>query len=141
MFCSIAQLAGAIALLPSLTRALPSERLASPKLEVPWKRSGLDTVERRNYDTCSNGPASRACWQGDFNIDTDMDLEWPDTGKTVTVRLNQPHNRNLQAHRYQYSLDIQNVTMAPDGFSKQMFAINGQFPGPVRGKIPCITHV
>ncbi|KAI1509547.1 Multicopper oxidase [Pyrenophora tritici-repentis] len=42
-----------------------------------------------------------------------MDEEWPDTGKTV-----------------KYELTITNVTGAPDGFERQMFHINGQFPGP-----------
>jgi hypothetical protein len=32
----------------------------------------------------------------------------------------------------QYDFEIQNVTMAPDGFEKFMLIVNGQFPGPVR---------
>jgi hypothetical protein len=36
---------------------------------------------------CTHGPTSRGCWNGDFNIDTDMDEHWPDTGKVVKVRL------------------------------------------------------
>ena len=43
-----------------------------------------------------------------------MDLEWPDTGKTV-----------------KYHLTITNSTGAPDGFERPMFLINGQYPGPV----------
>lgn len=34
-------------------------------------------------DACVHGPNTRHCWHGDFSIDTDMDLSWPDTGNTV----------------------------------------------------------
>lgn len=30
----------------------------------------------------------------------------------------------------QYTLEITNTTMAPDGYSRMVFAINGQYPGP-----------
>lgn len=44
--------------------------------------------KRDGYPTgCTNGPSSRSCWKGDFNIDTDMDEHWPDTGKVVKVRI------------------------------------------------------
>jgi hypothetical protein len=57
--------------------------------EVPWKESGIWAGRKRQngYDTgCNYGPQSRGCWTGEFNIDTDMDLNWPNTGKTVKVR-------------------------------------------------------
>lgn len=42
--------------------------------------------KRDGYPTgCTNGPSSRSCWNGDFNIDTDMDEHWPDTGKVRKV--------------------------------------------------------
>ena len=31
----------------------------------------------------------------------------------------------------QYTFEITNVTMAPDGFAKPMMVVNGQYPGPV----------
>lgn len=33
--------------------------------------------------------------------------------------------------RLQYSLEITNTTMAPDGFERMVYAVNGQIPGPV----------
>jgi hypothetical protein len=62
--------------------------------EVPWKMRGLysgsaakDVVERDGYPTyCNHGPAARSCWKGDYNVDTDMDLEWPTTGILRKVR-------------------------------------------------------
>lgn len=64
--------------------------------------------------TCTNSPTSRQCWGNGYDINTDFDTAWPDTGKTVS-----------------YDFTITNETMAPDGFSRPVFAINGQYPGPV----------
>lgn len=62
---------------------------------------------------CSNGPTSRGCWNQGFSVDTDFDDDWPVTGRSVS-----------------YDLTITNTTLAPDGFSRQVLAINGQYPGP-----------
>lgn len=101
-------------LLPSVIAfTLPAEPL---RPRVPWAKTGIyDGYKRRNgYPTsCSHGTSSRGCWHGDFDIDTDMDIHWPTTGKTV-----------------KYHLDITNSTGAPDGFERPMMLINGQFPGP-----------
>ncbi|KAF2266486.1 laccase [Lojkania enalia] len=113
MLYTIARTAGLIALLCSLalTASLPSEYSAP---EVPWKRDGLRTKRTYGYgDGCKHGPYSRSCWDGSYTIDTDMDLEWPDTGKTVT-----------------YYFEIAEKIMAPDGFARPMTVINGQYPGP-----------
>ncbi|KAF2873996.1 multicopper oxidase-domain-containing protein [Massariosphaeria phaeospora] len=85
---------------------------------VPWKRTGLSGhVSRSDYkyptDGCVHGPKSRSCWGDGFDISTDMDLKWPNTGKTV-----------------KYDFEITNVTLAPDGFEKPMMVVNGQYPGP-----------
>lgn len=106
-------------LLPSVVSiAVPATDFAPRKLEVPWKKTGLYSGHKRRRDgyatACNHGPESRGCWTGDLDIDTDMDIEWPNTGKTV-----------------KYDLTITNVTGAPDGFEREMFHINGQFPGPV----------
>lgn len=29
-----------------------------------------------------------------------------------------------------YTLDVVNITLAPDGTERMVFAVNGQFPGP-----------
>ncbi|KAF2033923.1 hypothetical protein EK21DRAFT_97740 [Setomelanomma holmii] len=92
--------------------SLPSSDLLRPR--VPWKETGLSSHQKRDYPTsCTHGPSSRGCWNGNFNIDTDMDLQWPDTGKTV-----------------KYNLEITNTTLAPDGFEKPVLVVNGQIPGP-----------
>jgi hypothetical protein len=63
---------------------------------------------------CINTPTSRKCWWSDFSIDTDAEEKWPSTGKIVN-----------------YEFEISEKTMAPDGFSRQMLVINGQYPGPL----------
>jgi laccase len=62
---------------------------------------------------CTNGPTTRDCWDATFSIDTDFDSNFPTTGVTV-----------------HYDWTITNVTMAPDGVPRAVFAINGQYPGP-----------
>jgi len=62
---------------------------------------------------CSNGPQSRQCCQDGFNVETDYDRKWPVTGKTV-----------------HYDLEITKMTLAPDGFPREMLVFNGQYPGP-----------
>jgi hypothetical protein len=84
MLSTIAKATVLLALLPSATRALPGAHL-----DVPWKKSGLfsgsaaKAVIKRDsgYPTgCNHGPATRSCWKDNYNVDTDMDLEWPTTG-------------------------------------------------------------
>ncbi|KAJ9608273.1 laccase, multicopper oxidase, benzenediol:oxygen oxidorectuctase [Cladophialophora chaetospira] len=62
---------------------------------------------------CTNGPATRSCWGNGYSIATNYDAVWPTTGKTV-----------------EYTIEIQNRTLAPDGFSRRVYAINGLYPGP-----------
>jgi hypothetical protein len=62
---------------------------------------------------CTNGPTTRDCWDETFSLDTDFDSNFPTTGRTVA-----------------YDWTITNTTMAPDGFERAVFAINGQYPGP-----------
>lgn len=63
--------------------------------------------------SCTNAPNSRGCWNNGFDIDTDFDQDWPATGRTVS-----------------YELTITNTTLAPDGYERMVYAINGQYPGP-----------
>jgi hypothetical protein len=88
-----AQATALIALLCPLATPLntPSTKLLRPK--VPWKESGLldnKYFQKRqdDYPTsggCIHGPSSRGCWHGEFDINTDMDKSWPNTGKVVKV--------------------------------------------------------
>lgn len=88
----VAVAAALLALVPSvasLTLPYTSIDSAPAHLEVPWKEGGLYSgssakiVARRDdgYPTgCNHGPAARSCWKDNYNVDTDMDLEWPTTG-------------------------------------------------------------
>jgi hypothetical protein len=120
MVASMFKVATALGLLLPFVASLtvPSVEYLTPRVpEVPWKETGLWSghQKRDGYKTnCNHGPTSRGCWNGDFDIDTDMDLHWPNTGKTV-----------------KYHLTITNGTGAPDGFERPILLINGQTPGPV----------
>ncbi|KAH7093944.1 laccase [Auriculariales sp. MPI-PUGE-AT-0066] len=61
---------------------------------------------------CINA-VSKLCWDGTHNITTNYYTTGPRTGRVVTV-----------------NFDVRNVTLAPDGRSRQVLAINGQIPGP-----------
>lgn len=37
---------------------------------------------------CTHGPLSRNCWSGGYSISTDVDDNWPNTGRTVSVSVN-----------------------------------------------------
>ncbi|PLB34160.1 multicopper oxidase-domain-containing protein [Aspergillus candidus] len=61
---------------------------------------------------CENSPTSRRCW-GKYNITTDYSVITPDTGVTR-----------------EYWLAAQNLTLAPDGYERQVLVFNGSLPGP-----------
>lgn len=64
---------------------------------------------------CSNSASNRQCWDGVYDVGTDVDQEYPVTGKTVT-----------------YDIEITNTTCDPDGSGnvKPCMLMNGQYPGP-----------
>ncbi|KAF1364497.1 laccase [Lizonia empirigonia] len=126
MLSSIIKATAILALVRTATSwALPGtfNHDAPAGLKVPWKERGLysgsavKSVAKRDekgYSTgCNHGPAARSCWKDNYDVDTDMDLEWPTTGNVV-----------------KYHFEITNVTMAPDGFERPMQVFNGQYPGP-----------
>lgn len=93
MLSFITRVAALTAILCPLVAPLsvPTTEVLTPK--VPWKEHGLwDHPARRQYGEyptnggCNHGPQSRGCWHGEVDIDTDMDLHWPNTGKVVKVR-------------------------------------------------------
>ena len=88
----------------SLTSTLPRAEL------VPIYE---DLVERQDQ-ACANTALTRQCWSNGYSIATNYDKSWPTTGKVVS-----------------YNLEITNTTVAPDGTPREVFVINGQFPGPV----------
>lgn len=93
MIFSIIKTAALAALLYPLAAPLivPSTELLRPA--VPWKECGLpnhEYVKKRQtgYPTSGrsdHGPSSRDRWYGEFDINTDMDESWPNTGKVVKV--------------------------------------------------------
>ncbi|EHK98291.1 putative Laccase-3 [Glarea lozoyensis 74030] len=76
------------------------------------------TSSRKADTECKNTAFTRQCWGGGFSIATDYDTAWPNTGNTV------------YADMIKYNFEVTNTTMAPDGFSRLMMVVNGQYPGP-----------
>ncbi|KAH8888457.1 hypothetical protein GQ53DRAFT_843425 [Thozetella sp. PMI_491] len=62
---------------------------------------------------CENTASNRQCW-GDYDINTDWYSVTPDTGVTR-----------------EYWLEAQNITLAPDGYQRQVLCFNGTVPGPL----------
>lgn len=79
-------------------------------LHISTVDHGLDVRDTQ----CTNTAATRQCWTNGTSIATNYDAVWPTTGKVVS-----------------YNLEVQNLTLAPDGVRRTVYAINGQFPGPV----------
>lgn len=63
--------------------------------------------------SCSGNTATTRSEWCDYSIDTDYYTDAPSTGVTV-----------------EYYFEIQNITLAPDGVSRQVQAVNGSIPGP-----------
>ncbi|KAJ0158781.1 Laccase [Colletotrichum tanaceti] len=88
---------GAAALLASLSHAKP-----------------IRSVEPRQTGCGDHGPGNRACWNGDFNLDSDFEILTPPQGKLRT-----------------FDFTLSNLSdVAPDGVHKPAMLINNQFPGP-----------
>lgn len=108
---------------PNRQYTVPSDCSTSPVLSGPWQYPPQSTtaatstiasatsIPKPTY--CPNTPTTRNCWGDGFDINTDFDNHWPTTGRTVS-----------------YTFEITNTTLAPDGFNRSVFAINGQYPGP-----------
>lgn len=74
---------------------------------------GLSARATANTSACSGNSASdRNVWC-DYDIDTNYYDQVPDTGVIV-----------------EYWFELQNVTAAPDGVSRNTLLVNGTFPGP-----------
>ncbi|KAF2768817.1 hypothetical protein EJ03DRAFT_383088 [Teratosphaeria nubilosa] len=79
----------------------------------PGGSYGYSHDEHGHYGGGYGYGASRQCWSGGYNVDSDTDFTFPSTGVT----------------RY-YDWTITNGTAAPDGFERPVFLVNGQYPGP-----------
>jgi FtsP/CotA-like multicopper oxidase with cupredoxin domain len=96
----------------AFSNALPQAAELLP-LHNYWPKRQAATATRPVDPACTHGPSSRQCWTPPYSVNTNYDAVWPTTGKTV-----------------KYTLDVQNKTLAPDGFPRVVYAINGQYPGP-----------
>lgn len=92
--------------------------------QAELNRRSTATLWQGGGPDCVNNVQSRQCWSSGFDINTDTEETWPNTGKIV-----------------HYDLSITNQTLAPDGTPRRMLLINGQFPGPVltAGKLLLIS--
>lgn len=80
----------------------------------------IEQVSARSFSShlkprasCDGNTASTRSEWCDYSIDTDYAVEVVDTGVTK-----------------EYWLEVTDVTVAPDGFSRSAMAINGTIPGP-----------
>jgi hypothetical protein len=83
-------------LLQSLPLLLGAASLAAallPREALPLK-TGLD----KRAQGCSNGPNHRDCWYGNYDINTDYENEWPNTGNIREVRTSMTMDENLADH-------------------------------------------
>lgn len=75
--------------------------------------AGAATDVLKARATCSgNTNTTRSEWC-DYSLTTDYYTEYPDTGVTR-----------------EYYFNLEEVTIAPDGYSRTAYSINGTFPGP-----------
>jgi hypothetical protein len=102
--------------------AIPEAKL----LQVD-RRQDPPVVNRGVLQNC-NTATNRQCWMNGalppFNANTDSETKWPVTG----------------VEKF-YDLHISKKTLSPDGNSKEMLVINGQYPGTLiqaRKYISCL---
>lgn len=84
------------------------------RINLPFSNSSkTSTLGRPTAAACSgNTPDNRAVWC-QYSIDTDYESIVPDTGVTR-----------------EYWFDVNEVTLAPDGFPRPVMAVNKTIPGP-----------
>ena len=73
--------------------------------------NSFNSFDRRG--SCDGNTASTRSTWCDYSIDTDYSIEPVDTGVTK-----------------EYWLELTDVTVAPDGYSRSAMAVNGTIPGP-----------
>lgn len=102
-------------IIPVVPSAAPSVSSVSTSVKIAASNLTLVSTSQdaKNNTNLPNSPTHRGNWLPGFDINTDAETTWPNTGKTVT-----------------YTLEITNGTVAPQGDSKIGFLVNGQFPGP-----------
>ena len=81
--------------------------------ELVYLDTDHHSLTSRQESYCTNTAATRQCWGRGYSVATNYDAVWPNTGRVVKD-----------------NLEIQNLTLAPDGLPRTVYGINGQFPGP-----------
>lgn len=102
---SLALLACILRFRGTLAQSLDIEYLTADSLD--------STRSTPDHTSCGNSAQNRAQWCDGFNIGTDYESIAPDTGRTR-----------------EYWLTVGDFTLAPDGYSRPVMAINGSIPGP-----------
>lgn len=95
---------------PTIPTAVPSAAGNSTGGNTTLVSTSQDA---KNNPNLPNSASHRGNWAPGFDINTNVETTWPNTGETV-----------------KYTLEITNGTIAPQGDSKIGFLINGQYPGP-----------
>lgn len=95
---------------PTVPTAVPSAAVNSTLGNLTLVSTSKDALQNPNLP---NSALHRGNWAPGFDINTNSEVSWPNTGKTV-----------------KYHLEITNGTISPQGDSKIGFLINGQYPGP-----------
>ncbi|KAK1955884.1 multicopper oxidase [Colletotrichum sublineola] len=91
-----------------------SSSLGAVLLSSLAQANPIRSVEPRQAACGSHGPGNRACWNGNFDINSDFEILTPPQGKLRT-----------------FDFTLSNLTdIAPDGVHKPAMLINNQFPGP-----------
>lgn len=70
--------------------ALRAERMTQPT-DLIERGAEPEVVDLEQRQTCTHGPTNRGCWTSGFSINTDQYTSWPNTGRTVTVRIANPY--------------------------------------------------
>jgi hypothetical protein len=66
--------------------SLPALGIAILALSTSTLAASISNLHERD-SVCTNGPNTRNCWQNGFSVDTNSYDKFPDTGKTVYVRV------------------------------------------------------
>ncbi|KAJ5788516.1 hypothetical protein N7457_003506 [Penicillium paradoxum] len=97
-----------------LSRAIGACLLALTSLSAAHPKKPVPRPVWPSKPAVKNDAQHRGRWSRGYDIDTNWDVDWPKTGKTVT-----------------YNFEVTNTTCAPDGVEVQTcMLVNGQFPGP-----------
>lgn len=102
-------------IIPTIPTAIPSAAASAGGNSSSNANSTLISTsnDAKQNPNLPNSAQHRGNWAPGFDINTDVETSWPNTGNVV-----------------KYTLTITNGTIAPQGDNKIGFLVNGQYPGP-----------